>query len=119
MVQLAAADIHGVDALGPAGQAHLGEAAGRGADVQHHLVLGRDEPVRQGVGQLQRAAADPGMGRLGLYPRILRGEFGRLEHRLAIDAHAPSLDRGLGLGAALEEAAFDEEDVNALFAHVA
>ena len=40
-VQLAAADVDGVDPAAPARQADLGEAAGRGADVQHHPALDR------------------------------------------------------------------------------
>ena len=61
MVELAVADVDGVDAPRAALQQAVGEAAGRGADVEADQAAGVDAEMLDGGRQLARVL-------LGLYP---------------------------------------------------
>ena len=96
-----------------AGEQHVGEAAGRGADVEGGAA-GRVQPERlQGGGELEAAAGDIGVlgGRLD---PCARGDGVRgARERPSVDPHQPGADRGLGAGPALEMAVLHEEQVGA------
>ena len=57
-MQLAATDVDGEHEARAIGQQHLGEAAGRGADVEADVVLDLDRILFQRTGQLDAAARD-------------------------------------------------------------
>ena len=57
---------------GAVGEQHLGEAAGRGADVEADMILDLDRILLQRAGQLDAAARDKGMRRLRLQHGIGR-----------------------------------------------
>ncbi|MNL68106.1 hypothetical protein D3C87_1927760 [compost metagenome] len=61
-MHLTEADVHGEDLGRAAIQTDLGEAAGRGADVQNRPPLDHDRPQVQRAFQLQRPAPDPAVG---------------------------------------------------------
>ena len=57
-VELVPADIDGVDFGRPAGEQHLGEAPGRGADIERHPSFGVEaEGIERGC-ELEAAARD-------------------------------------------------------------
>ena len=115
-MQLAAADVDGVDPGRAALQADLGEPAGRGADVQHRAPLQRHRPQVEGADQLQGPAADIGMGGDRLDGRTPVDHVGGLGEGAPVDAHPARLDGGAGLGAAVEQALFDQDDIRAFLA---
>src|SRR5262249_60396840 len=59
--ELPMTDIDGIDAPGTAGQQYVGEAAGRGADVERDALLGLDRKMIERVGELDAAARYPPM----------------------------------------------------------
>src|SRR3546814_4451723 len=58
---LAASDVDGIDLRRAARQRHVGEAAGRGADVEAAEAGGVDREAVEGMRQLDAAARYPGM----------------------------------------------------------
>ena len=118
LVELPVADVDGDDAPRPALQQDVGEAAGRGADVEAGEARGIEgEGVERG-GELEAPARNVRMGRLRLDRRTV-ADLGRgFAQNLAVDPDEPGGDRRLGAGAAREEASLDEGDVGAFRHHM-
>ena len=113
--QLAVADIDGIDLRGAVGQQHVGEAAGRGADIDRDRALGIEREMRERVRELQPAARDPGMIlALDLERRVLRHQVAGLGDAAVGAEHLAGHDQRLGLGAGLDQAALDQQLVGAL-----
>ena len=112
-VQLPASDVDRIDAPRAAREQHLGEAAGRGADVEADAA-GRIEPemIERGR-ELHAAARHPGMRRRRLQRGVGGDLLGRLGDGDAVGGHHAGGDRLLRLGAALEQAALDQQPVGA------
>ena len=111
-MQLARAHVHGEDAPGPAPQAHLGEAAGRGPDVQHHPSLHRHRPMRQRMIQLQGPPPHEIMRLDHIQHRIGPDLLGCGDRRHAVDGHPAGLDCRPGPRASGDKAARDQQGVH-------
>ena len=61
--ELSVADVHRVDPARSPLKQHVGEPAGRGADIDGDRPGGIDPKMIEGVGELDPAARDPGMRR--------------------------------------------------------
>ena len=115
-IELSVPDIKGDDLRSAARKQDVGEASGRGADVEADEAR-RIEP--EGVepgGKLDSAARRPGMGSLGFNRRVTRNLFGGLLKRDPVDADQSSRDRCLGARPARKETAFHKKNICA-FAH--
>ena len=113
VVEDAVADIDGVDPAGAVLQQAVGEASGRGAEVDTGPAGRVDAEGRQGVGELVAAAADVG-GLLRTSRVAVVGDEGAgLGDGLAVDADVARHEDRPRLLAALHEAALDEEGVDA------
>ena len=112
-MQLAASDIDRIDKPRAAFEQRLGESAGRSADIEADAIGDIDRAGVERRRELHAAAGDERMrGRGG--ERGVAGDFvGGLAYRRAVGADAAGGDRGLRLGAALEQAALDEQPVGA------
>ena len=110
-MQLIAADVDRVDASRAAQSQNFGEAAGRGADIEadtpRHVEM---KTIERGC-KLDAAARHVGMLGRG-------GDDGRgrnclrcLAHQHAVGGHQARGNRGLGAGAALEQAARDQKAI--------
>src|SRR5882724_1498612 len=71
--QLPVSDIDGVDLGGAARQQHVGEAAGRGADVEPDAAGRVDGEMIEGMRELQAAARDPRMVLAAQLERLVAG----------------------------------------------
>ena len=99
-MQLVASDIDGEHTLRPAGEQYLGEASGRGADIERDEALGVEAEGIESGGELEAPARDEGRGvlvdheaRAGLDQRP------RLQRRPAVHAHRAEADQVGGAGA--------------------
>ncbi len=111
-MQLVAADVDRVDPARAARQQHLGEAAGRGADVEADAAGDVEaEPVER-MRELDAGARHPRERRLGADDRLGGDLRRRLGDRHVVGGHQPGGDGGLRLGAALEQAALDEQAID-------
>ena len=77
-MQLLAPDVDREHQAGAVGEQHLGEAAGRGADVETDMILDVDRIVLQRARQLDAAARDKGMRGLRLQHGVGGNGLGRL-----------------------------------------
>ena len=116
-VELAVADVDRDHRTRAAREQHVGEAAGRGADVEAGEAVGIEAEGVERRGELDPAARGPGVRLARLDPRVLGERVGGFAHGLAVGADQPGGDRRLRAGAAGEESAFDENKIGAL-AHV-
>ena len=104
--ELAVADVHRDDGLGAAAQQHVGEAAGRRADVHRELAFDREPEMLERGDKLVRSAR----GELRRARHQRDGSFGidlevGLVGRTRIDAHATRHYQALGDFAAVGETA--------------
>ena len=110
MRELPVADVDRDDPRGAALEQAVGEAAGRGAEVEAieagHVERDGVERVRE----LHPAARDERRRRLDRQLRALVD----LRARLRVAGDEPGKDERLGLGTALREPALDEQDVQSL-----
>ena len=110
-MQLIAADVDRVDALRAAQNQNFGEAAGRGADVEAdapgHVEM---KMIERGC-KLDAAARHIRMLGRGGDDRGGRNCLRRLAHRHAVGGHQARGNRGLGAGAAFEQAARDQQPI--------
>src|SRR6266436_3337205 len=113
-MKLAGADIDRIDAARTAGKEHLRKSAGRGADIETDAIRDGDAETGERAIKLDAAPRYPRKGRYGCDRRIDRDRLGRLAHRHGVRRYEAGRDRGLGLGAAFEQAAFDQQDIGAL-----
>ena len=113
--ELAAADIDRIDLGGAAGEQHIGEAAGRSADVEADPTRGIDAEMIERMGELQPAARDPGVV-LAPQPqrRVLRQQIARLLDAPLAAEDLAGQDHRRCPAAALDEAALDQQQVGAL-----
>ena len=109
-VQLPVADVERDHARGATLQQHVGEAAGRGADVQAVEPGDVDRERVERVRELVPGTRDVRRRRLDLELRRLVD----LLARLRVAGHAPGHHERLRLCARLREAALDEQDVKPL-----
>ena len=116
-VELAVADVDRHDRARAALEQDVGEAAGRGADVEAGEAVRIEVEGDQRGGELDAAARGPRMRRARLDVRVLGERVGGLAHGLAVGADQPGGDRRLGARPAGEQSAFDEKKIGAL-AHV-
>ena len=113
-VELSAADVDRNDLRRAARQEHVGEASGRGADVEADEARRIEREGVERRGELDPAARRPRMGRLSLDRGILGHLLGRLLERGPANADQPGRDRGLRARPARKEAALDEKNIRAL-----
>ena len=108
------ADVDGVDPGGAALQQHVGEAAGRGADVERHHARGIDAEMVEAVGELEPASGDVGRACAAHLERQVGGDAlpGLVQPPLAGE-DLPGQDQRLRLGAALGQPALDEQLIEA------
>ena len=109
------AHINGVHARRTMGQQHIGESAGRRADVQAGQPLRREAERGERMIQLEPAARHPGV----ILPTNLKWRVGcqlvtSLGHPPVAGEHLARQDQRLGTGAALGKAALGQQDVGAL-----
>ena len=108
------ANIDGDDPRRAAREQNVGEASGRGADVEADKAVRIEcEGVERG-GKLDPATRRPGVGRLGFDRRVTGNLLRGLLKRDPADADQPGSDCGLSARAARKEAALDENDIRAL-----
>jgi hypothetical protein len=114
LVELAMTDIDGVDESRAAREQHVGESAGRGANIEA-IEAARMKPESvERRGELDAAPRDPRVRRLGLDDRAGRYCLRRLAQCDPIGPDETGLDGGLRARAALKIAAFDQCDIGAL-----
>src|SRR5829696_3565565 len=113
-VQLSVADVERDHARCPALEQDVGEAAGRGAEVQGVTVRGVDPERVEAVCELLAAARDEARRALHLE----RGVLGELLAGLRMAGHKTGKNERLRLGASLREPALDQEHVEP-FLHAA
>src|SRR5271154_3817885 len=92
----------------------VGEASGRGADVEADEAGGIEPECVERGGKLDPAARDIRVGRLGLDRRVVGQGRGRLRQRDPADADKARRDRSLRPRPARKEAALNENDIRAL-----
>ena len=118
-MQLPAPDVDRVDPRRALRQADLGEAAGGGADVQHHAALDRAPAIAPARGPASaRPRPTQGWAATATSSAVSSSSFRGLRDRASVGGDPARLDGGAGLGAALEKAALDQQDVGALPATV-
>ena len=117
--ELAMTDIDGVNPPGTAIEQHLGEAAGRGADVEGDAPVDYDPEVIESVGEFDAAPRDPGMiAPLESERRFCCELFAGFVDAPFAAADQAGEDQRLRLGAALGETSLDEELIGPpLFSH--
>ena len=113
-MQLPASDIDRVDELGAALQQHLREAAGGGADIEADAAARIEAEMIERRGELHPAARDVRMRRCRAQARIHRDRLRCLAHGDVVGDDQAGRDRGLRLGAAVEQAALDQQAIGAL-----
>ncbi len=115
-MQLAPADIHGKHQFRPAGEQDLGEASGRGADIERDAPLGVEaEGVERG-GELEAPARDEGRGvRVDDEARAGLDQRPRLQRRLAFHAHRAEADQVGGARAGDGQAPLHQNSVEPHF----
>ncbi len=113
-MQLVAADVDREDAARAAREQDLGEAAGRGADIEADATRDVDRQPVERMGELDPAARDPGKGGLGRERGIDRDRLGGFAHGRAVGGDVAGRDGGLRLGAAVEQAARHQQKVGPL-----
>ena len=113
--KLAVADIDGIDTHRAMVEQDIGEAAGRGADIEADPPGRIDAETLDAVGQLQAAARNPGMVAPAHRQRaVVRHRGARLvDPPLAVE-HRAGHDQRLGLAARVCHAAIHQQLVHAL-----
>ena len=115
-IELAVADVERDDRRGAALQQHVGEAAGRRADVERAPAGGVDAEGVERAGELDAAAADVGMIRRDELDARVGGDRGAgLRDDLAVDRHLAGENQRPRALARGREAAIDEGDVETDF----
>ena len=110
-VELVAADIDGVDMGGIPPQQHVGEAAGRSADIEAGQAGGVEAEGVERRRELETAAGDVGVGGRGLDPRIRADRVRGTCDEAAVGPDQAGLDRRPRLRPAAEMPVLDQEPV--------
>lgn len=112
--QLVGARIDAEDMRRAAREQHIGKSPGRGADIHGNRALGRKPEMIERMGQLDPAAADPGMIAPAHRDRRIRGQLlaGLVDPRLP-GKHQPRHHQRLRPGAAFGQPALDQQLIDA------
>ncbi len=113
-IELSVTDIDGDDLRRAARKQDVGEASGRGADVEADEALRIEREGVERGGKLDPAARGPGMGRFGFDRRVPATSSEAFLSCHPADADQPGRDRGLRAGATRKEAALDKNDIRTL-----
>src|SRR5262245_22457894 len=113
-MQLGTTDVYGVDAPCPALKQELCKPAGRRTDIQADTPFWVKCEMVEGGGKLNAASRDVWVRRTGTKNRVGCQFLGCFSYRPVVGEYKPGFNRGLGLGAAFEWSALDEQAVNAL-----
>ena len=111
-MQLVVPDIDRIDLARAARQQHLGEATGRGPDIEARAPRRIEAEMIERSGELDAAARHERIRRFRAQDRIRRDFRRSLGDRHVVHADEPGLDGRLRLGAALEQAALDQQPVD-------
>src|ERR1700744_2456053 len=114
-VQLPMPDVDGENHAGAVGEQHLGEPAGRGANVETDVILDVYRGLLQRTRKLDAASGDKRVRRLGPRPGIESDRLGRLDDRSIIRRHETGVDRGARPRAAFKQASLDQQEIDAFF----
>jgi hypothetical protein len=116
-MQLAPSHIHGIDPPRTACQQDFGKAASRGADIEADAAARIKPGIEPEVIERRRELHSPSrhvrVRRLGAQDRIGGNFLRRLRDHHFVRRDAARGNGALRLGAALEQAAFDEQPVDA------
>ncbi len=112
-VELAAADVHRMDAQRAALQERVGEAAGRGADIERDASANVDAQIVERARELGAAARYVARASLDADGDVVGDERRRTVRRLTFDAHGAGHDERLRALAARSERARHQELVEA------
>src|SRR3954468_12772229 len=112
-MQLSMPDIDRVEAFRATRQQDLREATGRSAEVETGAALHHEAEMVKCGRKLHAAARHPWMRRRSAQHAIDRERVRCLANRLIIGGYQAGRNRGLRLGAALEQPALDEQKVSA------
>src|SRR5665213_3236595 len=113
-MQLTASDIDRVEVLGAAFEQHVRESAGGGADIEANTAARIEAEMIKRCRELYATARNVGIGRARAQSRIHSDGLRRLAHGDVIGDDQPGLDRSLRFGAAVEQAALDQQTIGAL-----
>jgi hypothetical protein len=106
--------VDGVNLPCAAREQHIREAAGGGADIETDASRGIEAEMIERRDKLHASARDPRMRGLRAQRRMRRNFIGGFAQHGAVGRHQARGDRSLRSGAALKQAALDENDVCAL-----
>jgi hypothetical protein len=96
------------------GEQHVGEAAGRGPDVEPDSALRRETKMRETMGELQAAAGDPGVIlALQRDPRILGQKLAGFLDAAGLGESLSRHDDGLRAGEAFGQPAIQQQAIGA------
>jgi hypothetical protein len=113
-VELPVPDVDGIDTGRAALQQDVGEAAGRGADVERDAIPRFDLEMIECMGELDPAARDVRHSRCpDLEREIRRHRLARLVEAPLAGKDPPGEDQRLCLGPAVGEAALEEQLIEA------
>ena len=113
-IELSVTDIDRDDLGRAARKQDVGEASGRGAEVEADEASRIEREGVERGGKLDPAPRRPGVGRLGFDRRVAGNLFRGLLERDPANANQSGRDRGLGAGATRKEAALDENNIRTL-----
>src|SRR5579885_825059 len=111
-VQLSDSHVDGVNAQRAALEQYLREAPGGRADVEAHASFRRKSEMVESRGKLHASPRHVGMCGRGAQKCVDRDFRGGLVYDRAVGGHQPRRDRGLRLGATVEQSASDEQAIN-------
>jgi len=114
-IDLAGADIDGMDPRGSGLEQNVGESAGGGADIEADPAGDIDGEVGERASQFEAAAADVGRAREDLDAAVVGDGLAGLGGFLAVEEHLAGHDEGLGFFAGFSEAACQDEPVETGF----
>jgi len=114
-MQLVVPDIEGMHARRAALEEAIGEAAGRGADIEAHAAGGIDSEGVERRFELEAAAADVFFGLQHGHRRVRPHSVARLARAPTVDFHDTSHQRALGFFAGFEQPARNEQRIEARF----
>src|SRR4026207_280351 len=101
-MQLAMADVYGVNAFCPVLEEDLRKSAGGCADVETDPSFRVKVKMLEGSCEFDAASRNVGMRGARAYDGIGCQFFGSLTHRLIVGKYKPRFDRRLGFGAAFK-----------------
>src|SRR5262245_955299 len=113
-MQLRTTDVYGVDTPCPTLEQKLRKPAGRRTDIQADTFFRVKGKIVESGSKLDAASRDVRVSGAGTKDRVSRQFVRCFSYRPVIGEYKPGFNRGLGLGAAFEQAALDEKTIGAL-----